>query len=165
MNKSLFLVTVLVSLLTLTALTVVPAQSDPAALREQLMQAIIRGDVAGAVALFAEDAVIDGVAGTGLCVAAPCVGKAAIQKDIERRVAAKNHPTTLNHYVSGTVLATRIEIRSDAIQKAGVDRIILWILYEMKGDKIAWERGPIYERTDPQTGRYVEWLRAQQPAR
>ena len=165
MNKSLFLVPLLASLLTLAAPTVAPAQSDPAALREQLIQAITRGDVAGALALFAEDAVIDQVAGTGLCVAAPCVGKAAIQKELERRVTVKNRPTTLNHYVSGNILTTRIEIRSDATQKAGVDRIILWLLYEVKGDKIVLERGPIYERTDPQTARYVEGLRAQQPAR
>ena len=51
---------------------------------KQHVEAIARGNAAGALALYAEDAVIDG---GGLCAVAPCVGKAAIQKELERRVA------------------------------------------------------------------------------
>ena len=162
MNKSLFLVTLLASMFTLAAHTTASAQGDPAALRERLQQAIARGNVAGAVALYAEDAVVDGL---GVCAATPCVGKAAIQKDIERRVAAKNQPKTLSHYASGNVLTTRVEVRSDVIKKAGAERIIVWLIYEVKDGKIVAERGPLFERTDPQTARYAEWLRAQQPSR
>jgi hypothetical protein len=161
MNTSLFLVTLLASILTLATPPLAPAQGDPAALREQLQQAIARGDVAGAVALYADDAVIDG---PGVCAAAPCVGKAAIQRDIERRVTAKNQPKTLSHYVSGNVLTTRFEVSSDVIRKAGAERIIVWLVYEVKDGKIVAERGPLYERTDPQTARYAEWLRTQQPS-
>jgi len=162
MNKFLFLVTLLVSVLTLATPPVAPAQGDPAAVREQLMQAITRGDVAGAVALYAEDAVIDGL---GVCTAAPCVGKAAIQKDIERRVTAKNPPKTLSNYVSGSVLTTRLEVSSDATRKAGAERVIVWLVYEVKDGRIVAERGPLFERTDPQTARYAEWLKTQQPSR
>jgi hypothetical protein len=118
--------------------------------------------VAGALALYADDAVIDGA---GPCAEAPCVGKAAIQKVLERRVAEKNSATGLSYYVSGPVVTTRFEVRSDPIKKAGVERIIGWDIFEIKGDKIVSARGPLWERTDPQTARFVEWQRAQQATR
>jgi hypothetical protein len=139
-----------------------PAASHPGALRDKLQEAINRGDIASAMALWADDAVIDNPV---TCAEAPCVGKAAIQKDMERRINSKNRPKTLKHYVSGNLLTTRVELRSANTEKAGVERIILWLTYEVKGDKLAWERGPLYERNDPQTGKYVAWLKAQQPAR
>jgi ketosteroid isomerase-like protein len=92
MQQSFFLVTMLASTLTLAASTVALAQSDPVALLEKHDEAINRGDAAGALALYADDAVMDG---GGLCQAASCVGKAAIQKELERRVANKQHPTLL----------------------------------------------------------------------
>ncbi len=49
--------------------------------------------------------------------------------------------------------------------KAGVERIITGGIYEMKGDKIAYVHRGLSERTDPQTARFVEWQRAQPPAR
>jgi len=139
-----------------------PAASHPGALRDKLQEAINRGDLAATMALWTDDAVIDNPIS---CAEAPCVGKAGVQKDMERRINSKNRPKTLKHYVSGNLLTTRVEFRSGLTEKAGVDRIILWLIYEVKGDKIAWERGPLYERNDPQTAKYVAWLRAQPPAR
>ncbi|MGO9424485.1 MAG: nuclear transport factor 2 family protein [Steroidobacteraceae bacterium] len=98
------------------------AQSNPVAVQQQLFDALAQGDVAGALALFTDDAVID--AESGLCASAPCVGKAAVQKDLERIVADKTRRiATLNTYVSGNLLVTRFEARSDVIKKAGVDRM------------------------------------------
>lgn len=132
------------------------AQGDPVAVQQQLFAALARGDVEAAVALFTDDAVID--AESGLCAKAPCVGKAAIQKDFERYVADKSRRVTaLNTYVSGNVLVTRFEARSATIQKAGVDRIVLWSIRELRGDKIASSRCCLAERTDPQTTRFLEW--------
>jgi hypothetical protein len=112
---------------------------NPVAVQQQLLDALARGDVQAAVALFTNDAVID--TESGLCARAPCVGKVAIQKDFERYVADKSRRvTTLGTYVSGNVLVTRFEARSALIEKAGVDRIILWGIREMKGDKIASSR-------------------------
>jgi hypothetical protein len=65
--------------------------------------------------------------------------------------------TTLNNYVTGNVLLTRFEARSATIQKAGVERIILWGVREMRGDKIASIRCCLPERTDAQTARFLEW--------
>jgi hypothetical protein len=109
------------------------AQGDPAAVQQQLYTALARGDVGAAVALFTDDAVIDYVA------------------DKTRRV------TALNTYVSGNVVLTRFEARSATIQRAGVDRIILWGIREMRGDKIATTRCCQPERTDPQTARFLAW--------
>jgi hypothetical protein len=124
------------------------AQADPVTVQQQLFDALARSDVQAALALFTEDAVIDSE--SGFCAKAPCVGKAAIQDK-------SRHVTPLNTYVSGNVLVTRFEARSAAIQKAGVDRIILWSIREMRGDKIASTRCCLPERTDSQTARFLEW--------
>jgi hypothetical protein len=96
---------------------------------------------------------------------APCVGKAAIQKELERRVADKQHSTILKTYVSGNVVTSRFELSNDTVKKAGVERIIAWVIYETKGDKISYAHGGQLERTDPQTARFLEWARSQPPAR
>ena len=159
MLKSFAIVSWVAALLILVAAAGALAQGDPVAVQQQLLDALARGDVAGALALFTEDAVID--APSGLCMRAPCVGKAAIQKDLERLVADRSRRVTpLNTYVSGNVLVTRFEARSATIQKAGVDRIILWGIREMRGDKIASLRCCLPERTDPQTARFLEWEEA-----
>jgi hypothetical protein len=132
------------------------AQEDPVAVQKQLLEALTRGDVGAALALFTDDSVID--AESGLCAKAPCVGKAAIQKDLERYVADKSRRVTpINTYATGNVLVTRFEARSATIQKAGVERIILWGIREMRGGKIASTRCCLPERTDPQTARFLEW--------
>ena len=74
MLKSFAIVSMLTGLLTLTFRAGL-AQGDPVAVQQQLLDALARGDVAGALALFTEDAVID--APSGLCAAAPCVGRSA----------------------------------------------------------------------------------------
>jgi hypothetical protein len=156
MSKSFATISWFAALLILTATAGALAQGDPVAVQQQLLDALARGDVAGALALFTDDAVID--AESGVCTKAPCVGKAAIQKDLERVVADKSRRvTTLSAYVSGNVLVTRFEARSATIQKAGVDRIVLWGIREMRGDKIASVRCCLPERTDPQTARFLEW--------
>lgn len=132
------------------------AEADPADVQQQLYTALARGDVDGAVALFTDDAVID--TESGLCARAPCVGKAAIHKDFERYVTDKSRRTTvLNSYVSGNVLVTRFEARSATIQKAGVERIILWGIREMRGDRIASSRCCLPDRTDAQTAQFMTW--------
>jgi hypothetical protein len=151
-----FAVKCFAALLLVGACAGVLAQEDPVAVQKQLLEALTRGDVAAALALFTDDSVID--AESGLCAKAPCVGKAAIQKDLERYVADKSRRVTpINTYATGNVLVTRFEARSATIQKAGVERIILWGIREMRGGKIASTRCCLPERTDPQTARFLEW--------
>jgi ketosteroid isomerase-like protein len=162
MSRSFAVVSWSAAILILSAATGALAQGDPVAVQQQLFEALARGDVAGALALFTEDAVID--APSGPCAMAPCVGKAAIQKDLERLVADKSRRVTpLSTYVSDNVLVTQLDARSDTIRKAGVDRIIVWAIREMRGDKIAAIRCCLPERTDPQTARFLDWEREHPP--
>jgi hypothetical protein len=138
------------------------AQSDPVVVQQQLLDAIARGDIATALGLFTDDAVID--APSGSCLATPCVGKAAIQKDLERLMTDKSrHVTPLSSYSAGNVLVTRLEASNATIRAAGIERLIVWVIREMRGDKIAVVRCCLPERTDPQTARFLEWERTHRP--
>jgi hypothetical protein len=161
MNRPIFFVTLLASVLALAVSTPAPAQVDPASLAQRDLAAESRGDVAAALALYSDDAIVQG---GGLCAAAPCVGKAAIQKELERRVAARNRFTIIDKCVSGNVAVVQTELRIGYIEKSGVDRVVVWIIYEVTGDKIAVAT-LVGQRTDPQTARFIEWLRSQPPAR
>jgi hypothetical protein len=142
-----------------------PAQVGPAMLAERDMAAESRGDVVAALALYSDDAIVQG---GGLCWT-PCAGKIAIQKELERRVAAKNHATIIGKYVSGNVAVVKSEVRLGYIEKSGerrnlqwspgVDRVIVWNIYEARGGKIAVVT-LVGERTDSQTAHFIAWSRS-----
>ena len=95
-----YFVIVLASMLALLVSTPAPAKEDPVSLAQRELAAENRGDVAGALALYSDDAIVQY---GGLCWT-PCVGKAAIQKELERRVAAnltESQNSTLCIYVVG----------------------------------------------------------------
>jgi hypothetical protein len=160
MKQPTFFGTLLAATFALAVSTPAPAQVDPASLAEQEMAAESRGDVTAALALYSDDAIVQY---GGLCWT-PCVGKAAIQKELERRVAAKNRWTIIGKYVSGNVAVVQTELQIGYIEKSGVDRVIVWNIYEVKGDKIAVAT-LVGQRTDPQTARFIEWFQSQPPAR
>ena len=160
MNRPIFLVTLLASMLVLVVSTPAPAEVDPASLAEQDLAAESRGDVAAALALYGDDAIVQY---GGLCWT-PCVGKAAVQKELERRVAAKNQWKVTGKYVSGNVAVVKTELQIGYIEPSGVDRVVVWCIYEAKGDKIAVVT-LVGQRTDPQTARFIDWFRSQPPAR
>ncbi|MBI4505163.1 MAG: nuclear transport factor 2 family protein, partial [Chloroflexi bacterium] len=83
------------------------AQTDPAALIRQYFEARDRGDVAATMAFYADDAVLEGA---GLCSPNRCAGKAAIQREIERQVAAKVQTTITDSQVSGNAVTVRLEL-------------------------------------------------------
>jgi hypothetical protein len=132
------------------------ATVNPASLAEQDLAAETRGDVTAALALYADDAIIQY---GGLCWT-PCVGKEAIRKELERRVEAKNRWKVVDKFVSGNVAVIKAELQIGYIESSGVDRVVIWNIYEVKGDKIAVATLS-GQRTDPQTARFMEWSRAQ----
>ena len=156
MNRCIFFGALSASLLAFAMSTPAPAQVDPASLAEQDLAAESRGDVAAALALYRDDAIVQY---GGLCWS-PCVGKAAIRKELELRVAAKNLFKIIGKYVSGNVAVVQTELRIGYIEKSGVDRVIVWNIYEVTGDKIAVAT-LVGQRTDPQTARFIEWFRSQ----
>jgi hypothetical protein len=153
-----FFATFLASVLAATAAMPVAAAdnrqatADPASLAELDLAAETRGDVAGALALYGDDATVQY---GGLCWT-PCVGKDAIRKELERRVAAENRWKVVGKYVSGNVAVIKTELKIGYIESSGVDRVVVWNIYEMKGGKIAVAT-LVGERTDPQTARFIEW--------
>ena len=90
----------------------------------------------------------------------PCIGKAAIRKELERRVAAKNQFKIIGKYVSGNAAVVQTELRIGYIEKFAVDRVIVCNIYEIAGGKIAVAT-LVGQRTDPQTARFIEWFRSQ----
>jgi len=156
MNRLIVFITLAASLFALAISTPAPAQVDPASLAEQDLAAESRGDVAAALALYSDNAIVQY---GGLCWS-PCVGKAAIRKELERRVAAKNQFKIIGKYVSGNVAVVQTELRIGYIEKSGADRIIVWNIYEVTGEKIAVAT-LVGQRTDPQTARFIEWFRSQ----
>jgi hypothetical protein len=160
MNRPIFLVGLLASVLALGVATPAPAAVSPLSLAQQELAAETRGDVAAALAFYGDDAVVQngGLCGTG------CVGKAAIEKELARRVGAKNRWTILGKYVSGNVAVLKTALQIGFIEGSGVDRVIVWCIYEVKGDKIAVAT-TIGQRTDPQTARFIQWYQAQQKAK
>lgn len=128
------------------------ATVNPLSLAEQDLAAESRGDVAGALALYGDDALVQY---GGLCWE-PCVGKVAIQKEIERRVAAKNMWKVIGHYVAGNVAVIQTELKIGFIEYTGVDHVVVWCIYEVVGDKIATVR-LVGQLTDPETKRFVQY--------
>jgi DNA-binding beta-propeller fold protein YncE/ketosteroid isomerase-like protein len=114
-----------------------------------------RGEVATALAAFADDGTL---AGVGLCAATPCVGKAAIQKELERQVANKVRIALVRRGVSGDTENSQTEVRSDFIKAAGVERVIAALTVEVKGDRItAWRW--VLDASDPQTATSLNFAR------
>src|SRR5437764_12934138 len=159
MKRPIFFGAFLASMLAPAVSTPTLAEVDPASLAERDLAAESRGDAAAALALYSDDAVVQygGLCGT------PCVGKAAIQKELERRVAAQNRWRIIGKYVSGNVAVVQTELRIGFIEGSGVERVVVWCIYEVKGDKIAVVT-LVGQRTDPQTARFIEWFRSQPPA-
>ena len=106
------------------------ATVNPLSLAERDLAAESRGDTAAALALYRDDAILQYC---GLCWT-PCVGKAAIQKEIERRVAAKNEWKIIGKYVSGNVAVVQTELKIGFIEDTGVDHVVVWCIYEVTGD-------------------------------
>ena len=167
MSRSvLFFATLAASILVLAATIPARAQPDPASLAKQDVAAQGRGDVAAALALYGDHAVVQG---GGFCWS-PCVGKAAIGKELARRVASRNHATIIGEYVSDNVAVVKTEVRLWYVDNSGarrniqwspgVERIIVWNIYEEKDGKIAVVT-LVGQRTDPQTARFIAWFRSQ----
>src|ERR1051326_277645 len=122
MQPSFVLITVLAATLTLATATVTLAQSDPAALVKQSVEAINypRRDVYAALALYADYAEVDWGA---LCEEAPCVsrGKAMIQKQLEQQVAHGQRVTMVKTYVSGDLVTSWSWLMSGTVLRAHVE--------------------------------------------
>ena len=106
-------------------------QADPVALFRQFVEARTRGDVAGAVSVFTDDAMYRG----GAC--RPCVGKAAIRAEIERRVAQRIATAIIASKVSDNVAQVRVVFTTAEMRTAHQKPEIAIATVELRGDKIS----------------------------
>ena len=65
--------------------------------------------------------------------------------------------------MSGNVAVVQTELKIGYIESSGVDRVVVWNTYEVKGDKIAVVT-LVGQRTDEQTARFIEWFQKQPKA-
>jgi ketosteroid isomerase-like protein len=131
---------------------------DPAAVHQRYLDATNRGDVAAAVAMFAQDAVYQG----GSCQPNPCVGQVAIQGDIAGNVASHVSVTRLSAQVDGDTLTWRSEVAADGVRAAGVERIITLGTTQVRAATIVNHHFR-FDTSDAQTAVYAAFLVARQP--
>jgi hypothetical protein len=132
--------------------------TDPASVHQRYIDATNRGDVAAAVALFAQDAVYQG----GSCQPDPCLGQVAIQGDIAGNVASHVHVTRISAQVDGDTLTWRSEVVADGVHAAGVDRIVTLGTTQVRDSTIVKHQFR-FDLSDPQTAVYAAFLAAGQP--
>ncbi len=149
--RALFII-LLTTLLGLLAVSVTSGQeTDPAATFSQYADAVNRGDVDDALALFTEDATW--VRG-GRCPPGACVGQAAVRVELETEVASQHRIDIIDTQVTGSTLTARAEFQTVMTRAAGVERIILAYTVEFQGDKIsALQAMP--DLTDSQTAAFT----------
>jgi len=128
----------------------------PAKLLQQYHEAVNRGDVAAVMALFADDAVYVAMP---LCIQA-CVGKPAIQKDIERGIGDHNQLHLIDVQTNGNVATSHTDWRSDATRRAGVDRRIVIETVEERGSKIG-SYSKKDDVSDPETAKFQAFQQQQ----
>ncbi len=144
----------------LPASRAVAAADDPATVFQRFNDARNRADVAGTLALVTDD--IRLVAGDPCTSATPCVGVAANRAYLEDYISVHGKVTIVGTpQVSGTTMHARIEVRSDRIRAAGVERIVNNLTVEVRDGKLA-SYNAVPEMSDAQTAQFLAYVRAQQ---
>lgn len=146
-----------------TNLQPVLAQSDPSAVVQQYIEADNRGDTAVMLGLLSDDTSISGL---GLCAQSPCVGKAAIEREIARGQADKTQHTIVGMDVSGNTATARLAHQNEISRAAGVDRFIVISTFTVTNGKISAVQRK-FDTSDPQTvtfAAYAKSLAAAQPS-
>ncbi len=112
-----------------------PALTGPAAVAVRYFDLVNRGDASGVATLFTDDAVFIGAAPCE--VTTFCKGTAAIAKRVEAAAAGHSKLTLVGTpLVAGTLVFLRWEVRSDPIQRAGLERRLVVGNVVVLGDKI-----------------------------
>jgi hypothetical protein len=126
-------------------------QSDRAAVIEAYFNAINHGDVNGAAAAFASDAVFSGSSLRGNCSqSVPCTDSAGILQNLTRFVSSHDCRVLHTISVSGAVVTGQSELRSDNIRQNGVDHIMEdFIALVPAGQITYWSN--LIDLADPQT--------------
>jgi ketosteroid isomerase-like protein len=108
-----------------------------------------RGDVAAVMATYADNATVE--AG-GLCM--PCVGKAAIQQEVERRVSQNTQVEVLSISESGDTATGVLHVVEAGFAACGVERILVNFTFVVENDTMTnWTSGP--DLSDEQSAKFI----------
>jgi hypothetical protein len=149
----------LVLLAVIAGASVVAAQTpnvDPGDLFDEQNDAQNRGDVVAVMATYADDATVQ--AG-GLCGAAPCVGKAAIQREVERRVSQDTQVEVLSISESGDTATGVVQVMEAGFASCDVERILVNFTFVIEGDEMkTWTSAP--DMADEQSAKFIACIAA-----
>ncbi len=126
----------------------VAAQSDPATVYRQFIDAINRGDLSAISALVTDDAVLV------VADCQPCVGRQAIVASYVRQIRDHVHVNIVSLQQTGQTVVARTEVRSVPIAAAGVERIVLTATAVIRDNQIASDR-TIPDLNDAQTATFI----------
>ncbi len=151
----------IVLLLTLLmAVAPVAAADDPATVLQRFNDARNRGDIAGALALVAND--IRFVGGPFCTPDRPCSGAEAVRQDMQQFIAMHVQLTGVGApAVTGTTVRQRFEAHGDTIRAAGVERVLSDLTVEVRDGKIV-SYLEIPDTSDAQTARALAYQGSQQ---
>jgi hypothetical protein len=137
----------------------VAAQDDPATVVRRFFDARNRYDVEGTLALVTDD--YHHVGGPACPAAKPCVGKDAFRPSLQGSIMNRSQFTIVGApQVTGTKVVARIEVRGDDVRRAGVERIVLTVTMEVRGDQLA-SHVAVPDASDPQTAQYLAFIQNQ----
>jgi hypothetical protein len=139
---------------------VVPVTATPADYQARLLQTLSRGEVGQVMDLFADEARYSLSDGIGVCSATPCSGKTAIQAELARQIGVKTRFVPLSLTTTGNLATGLWDARSDRVQAAGAHRALVTITSEVRDGKTV-SMSLVLVRDDPQTARFIEWVRTQ----
>jgi hypothetical protein len=146
----------------LGAAPTVAAQDAPATVVQRFFDARNRYDVPATLALVTDD--FRFVGGPACTAANPCVGRDGLRANLQEFVANRAKATIVGApQVSGTTVVVRIEVRSDLIRRAGVERIVNTVTLEVRGNQLA-SHVAVPDASDAQTAQFLAWLQSQQGA-
>jgi hypothetical protein len=135
------------------------AATDLRVLYQQHNDAQNRGDAAAAMAIFADDAAVQ--AG-GICTM-PCVGKAAIQREVERRIAEKAQVKVISLRESSGTATGVLHVVEAGFASCGVERILVNFTFVVEdGLMTSWTSGP--DLNDPQSAKFIACIAASMAA-
>lgn len=127
------------------------APSDPAAVITAFFSARNNGDVDGAAALFASNAVYIGTLPTGNCSqAAPCTDSVGIHQQLTSNVANHTCWVLRSVTVSGAVVTGQLEIHNDTARADGIDHLMSDFIALVPAGQITFYAN-LLDVADPQT--------------
>ena len=141
------------------ATTRTTAATDLRVVFQQQNDAQNRGDVAAVMATYAGDATVQ--AG-GICTM-PCAGKAAIQREVERRIAEKAQVKVISLRESSGTATGVLQVVEAGFASCGVERILVNFTFVVEGDTMSsWTSSP--DLADPQSAKFVACIAARMAA-